>query len=97
MAGVNRLVIVNPLSPEMAEQAKTLVAAARRAGVMQVLRFSVMGAGEPDPIEEARWHDAADEAVRQLISSANKGRDNRGLRFMVLFWHRYSHAEHGPV
>lgn len=62
--GIERLVIVNPLSPEIPEQTAALIAAAQRAGVKQVLRSSVLGAGEPDPIEEARWHHAADEIVR---------------------------------
>lgn len=62
--GVNRLVIVNPLSPAMAQDTATLIAAAQRARLQQVLRTSLLGAGEPDPIEEARWHHAADEVVR---------------------------------
>ena len=64
LSGVDRLVIVNPLSPELSAQTAALTAAARRAGVGLILRSSLMGAGEPEPIEEARWHDAADQAVR---------------------------------
>lgn len=64
LAGVDRLVIVNPLSPDLPEQTAALIQAAKRAGVKQVLRTSVLGAGEPDPIEEAIWHGAADEIVR---------------------------------
>ena len=65
LAGVSRLVIVNPLSPDMAEQTAALLGAARRARVGLVVRFSLFGAGEPEPIEEARWHHAADQEVRQ--------------------------------
>ncbi|WP_224248217.1 NmrA family NAD(P)-binding protein [Hyalangium gracile] len=65
LAGVSHLVIINALSPEMAAQTAALIAAARRAQVSRVLRFSLMGAGEPEPILEARWHDAADEQVRR--------------------------------
>src|SRR4051812_26497190 len=49
LSGVSRLVIVNPLSPEMAAQTAALMAGARRAGVELVLRFSLLGAGEPEP------------------------------------------------
>lgn len=65
LAGVNRLIIVNPLAPDMAAQTAALVAAGRRANVSLVVRFSLLGAGEPDPIEEALWHHAADMEVRQ--------------------------------
>lgn len=64
LAGVERLVIVNPLSSDIPEQTAALIAAAQRAGIKQVLRSSLLGAGEPDPIDEARWHHAADEIVR---------------------------------
>jgi len=63
--GVSRVAMVNPLGPDMAAQAAALVEAAHRAGISLLVRFSVLGAGEPDPIEEARWHDAADEIVRR--------------------------------
>lgn len=63
--GVSRVVMVNPLGPDMATQAAALVAAADRATISLMVRFSILGAGEPDPIEEARWHEAADEVVRR--------------------------------
>lgn len=65
LEGVDRLVIVNPLSPNMAQDTAQLIAAAKRAGVQQVVRFSLLGAGESEPIDEARWHHAADEVVRE--------------------------------
>ena len=39
LAGVNRLIIVNPLGPNMAEQTAALIAAAQRSGVSLVVRF----------------------------------------------------------
>jgi uncharacterized protein YbjT (DUF2867 family) len=78
LSGAARLVIVNPLSPDMPEQTAALIAAAQRAGVQQVLRTSVLGAGEPEPIEEARWHHAADEVVR-----------NSGLPWVILKPNQY--------
>lgn len=78
LAGAEKLVIVNPLSPEIPEQTAALLAAAKRAGVKQVLRSSVLGAGEPDPIEEAKWHHGADEAVR-----------NSGIPWVILKPNQY--------
>jgi uncharacterized protein YbjT (DUF2867 family) len=64
LEGVSRVVLVNAMAPDMAAQTTALVEAAHRAGISLLVRFSLLGAGEADPIEEARWHDAADEIVR---------------------------------
>jgi uncharacterized protein YbjT (DUF2867 family) len=64
LEGVDKLAIVNALSPEMADQTRNLVEAARRSGVRHIVRFSLIGADEPDRITEAVWHADADEAVR---------------------------------
>lgn len=65
LTGVDKLAVVSPMTPAMAQQMSVLVAAARRAGVGHIVRSSLMGVDEPDPIVEADWHAAADAAVRQ--------------------------------
>ncbi|HWN66311.1 MAG TPA: SDR family oxidoreductase, partial [Haliangium sp.] len=65
LTGVDKLAVVSPMTPAMAQQTDVLVSAARRAGVGHIVRSSLMGVDEPDPIVEADWHGAADAAVRQ--------------------------------
>jgi uncharacterized protein YbjT (DUF2867 family) len=63
LQGVDTVIQVNPMSPAMATQARNLAAAARQAGVRHLVRSSLIGAGEPDPIVEAVWHGDADKAI----------------------------------
>lgn len=61
LQGVDTVLQVNPMSPAMVQQARALVEAARQAGVGHLVRSSLMGAGEPEPISEAVWHGDADQ------------------------------------
>jgi uncharacterized protein YbjT (DUF2867 family) len=63
LQGVDTVIQVNSMSPAMAAQARNLAEAARRAGVSHLVRSSLIGAGEPDPIVEAVWHGDADKAI----------------------------------
>jgi len=63
MQGIDRLFLLQPLTPAMAETAKAAVAAARAAGVKKIVRLSGMGADPKGAITLARWHGAADGHV----------------------------------
>ncbi len=63
--GVDKLALVSLLSPLMGQQTRELLAAARDTAVRHVVRSSLLGVDEPDPIDEAKWHGEADAAVRQ--------------------------------
>lgn len=65
LQGVDTVIQVNPMAPAMAQQARNLARAARQAGVKHLVRSSLMGAGEPDPISEAVWHAEADQAIAE--------------------------------
>jgi uncharacterized protein YbjT (DUF2867 family) len=65
LTGVDKLAVVNAMTPGMAQQTSVLVAAARQAGVGHIVRSSLMGVDEPNPIVEAVWHGEADAAVRE--------------------------------
>ena len=78
LQGVDTVIQVSPLSPAMAAQARTLAEAARQAGVRHLVRSSLMGAGEPEPITEAVWHAEADQAIV-----------DRGLPFTLLRPNQY--------
>lgn len=64
LAGVDKIAVVSPLAPDMVRQMGNLAAAARGAQVRHIVRSSLIGVDEPDPITEAEWHAAADEAIR---------------------------------
>ena len=61
--GVDQIIEIDALSPAMAQHAGAVVSAAREAGVKHLVRGSLMGVDEPEPIEEALWHGDADRAV----------------------------------
>jgi uncharacterized protein YbjT (DUF2867 family) len=65
LQGVDTVIQVNSMSPAMATQARNLAEAARHAGVSHLVRSSLIGAGEPDPIVEAVWHGDADKAIAE--------------------------------
>lgn len=64
LAGVDKVAVVSPMRPDMAHQMEALVAAARAAGISHLVRSSLIGVDEPEPIAEAEWHAAADAVVR---------------------------------
>jgi uncharacterized protein YbjT (DUF2867 family) len=63
LQGVDTVILVNPMSPAMGQQCRTLAKAAREAGVKHLVRSSLIGTGEPEPIIEAEWHGEADQAI----------------------------------
>lgn len=63
MKGIDRLFLLQPLTPAMAETANTAVAAAIAAGVKRIVRLSGMGADPKGAITLARWHGTADDHV----------------------------------
>ncbi|HEY0095094.1 MAG TPA: SDR family oxidoreductase [Archangium sp.] len=65
LQGVDTVILVNPMSPAMGQQARNLAQAARQAGVKHLVRSSMLGVGEPDLISEARWHAEADQAISE--------------------------------
>ncbi len=65
LQGVDTVIQVNPMSPAMAQQCRALAKAAREAGVKHLVRSSLLGAGEPEPISEAVWHGEADQAIAE--------------------------------
>jgi uncharacterized protein YbjT (DUF2867 family) len=65
LQGVDTVIQVNPMSPAMVQQCRALGEAAREAGVKHLVRSSLLGAGEPEPITEAVWHGEADQAIAE--------------------------------
>jgi len=64
LEGVERLFLLDPLPP-LADQPGRFLEAARTAGVQRVVKLSARGADPAGPIQAARWHGQAEQAVHQ--------------------------------
>jgi uncharacterized protein YbjT (DUF2867 family) len=65
LQGVDTVIQVSTMSPAMVQQTRSLVEAARQTGVKHLVRSSLIGAGEPEPISEAVWHGEADQVIAE--------------------------------
>jgi uncharacterized protein YbjT (DUF2867 family) len=65
LQGVDTVIQVSTMTPAMGTQTRLLAQAARQARVKHLVRSSLMGAGEPEPITEAVWHGEADQAIAE--------------------------------
>lgn len=97
LAGIDKLAIVNALSPDMGPHVRDLVDAARRARVRHVVRASLLGADEPAPITEARWHAEADRALAAGDLPFTILRPNQYLQNFVRFGNAVSVRDHGML
>lgn len=62
LQGVDRALLLTPLTPDMVELGKAFVTAAKLAGVKHIVRLSGAGA-ETKGITLARWHREVEEAI----------------------------------
>jgi NAD(P)H dehydrogenase (quinone) len=62
--GVDTLVLITPASPNAADQARAVLAAACEAGVRKVVRVSVFNAASDGPSEVTRQHGSTDAEIR---------------------------------
>jgi uncharacterized protein YbjT (DUF2867 family) len=65
LEGVDVVCHVSPFSPEMGRQTREIVAAAQRAGARRLVRSSLIGVDDPEPITEGVWHGEADRAIQE--------------------------------
>ena len=56
-----KLFLLTPLAPDLVEQSRRVVDAAKAAGVRHVVKLSGLGADAPAPIQLGRWHRAAEQ------------------------------------
>lgn len=66
MDGCEKVFVVQPVTPEMTEQAKNIYAAAQSAGVSHIIRVSNMATGPDLGSDIARMHYESDEALKSL-------------------------------
>jgi len=65
LRGVERAFLLSAVSPQLAEQERAFVAAAARAGVRQLVKFSANGADPRSPRLLARLHGEGERALAQ--------------------------------
>jgi uncharacterized protein YbjT (DUF2867 family) len=63
MDGVECVLVLSPVNPNMVELQANAVTAAREAGVARIVKFSMFGAARDSPVPLARWHRQAEEFV----------------------------------
>ena len=54
--GVTRALIISPLNPHQVEWQGNFVEAARRAGVVHIVKLSGLGTAPDSPLRSGRWH-----------------------------------------
>jgi uncharacterized protein YbjT (DUF2867 family) len=63
LKGVDKLFLLTPVTPDMVEMTERIVSKAKEAGVRHIVRLSVIGAGDENPITLARWHRDAERII----------------------------------
>ncbi|MGH2713717.1 MAG: SDR family oxidoreductase, partial [Thermoleophilaceae bacterium] len=103
LRGADRVFLLTPSAPEPNQQLqheRTVIAAAKQAGVRHVVKQSVLGADERSPMRYARWHR---EAEKELEASGLAYTILRPAAFMQGFFESvtddriYTCAEDGRV
>lgn len=97
LSGVDKIAIVSPLAPSMSQQMQHLVAAAQQAGIEHLVRSSLIGTDEPDPIIEAEWHAAADAAVCASGIPFTILQPTQYFQNLVNFGHDHTVREQGAI
>jgi uncharacterized protein YbjT (DUF2867 family) len=65
MAGVQRMLLLSPVSPNAVELEGNAIRAAQHAGVHHVVKFSMIGAGLESPVPLARWHRQSEQQLER--------------------------------
>ncbi|MBI5510271.1 MAG: SDR family oxidoreductase [Deltaproteobacteria bacterium] len=64
-AGADKLFLASGSAQNQAELQGNAVVAAKRAGIKQIVKLSVLGASATSPVKLARWHFQSDEEIRR--------------------------------
>ena len=62
---VDKLFLITPFTDGQIEMSKTLIDEAKRTGVKHIVKLSVIGAGNQDSMQLARWHREIEEYIEQ--------------------------------
>jgi uncharacterized protein YbjT (DUF2867 family) len=65
MAGVQRMLLLSPVSPNAVELEGNAIRAAQQAGVQHVVKFSMIGAGLESTVPLARWHRQSEQQLER--------------------------------
>jgi uncharacterized protein YbjT (DUF2867 family) len=83
--GVDHLFLLTAFVPDMVDMTKTVVVAAREAGVEHIVRLSVLGAGPEASITLARWHTEAEQYLEQSGVGFTHLRPNSFMQNYITF------------
>jgi uncharacterized protein YbjT (DUF2867 family) len=65
MQGVDKVFLLSPSDPRQVEQQGNVVEAAKRAGVKQLVKLSVVGAAPDAPAQLMRWHAETEKQIKE--------------------------------
>jgi uncharacterized protein YbjT (DUF2867 family) len=65
MQGVERLFLLSPVNPRLAELESGVISAAAEGGVRQVVKLSALGAAPDWPVPMPRWHWQAEQEIER--------------------------------
>lgn len=63
--GVDRVFLLTASSEHQLDQERSVIEAARQAGVRHVVKLSVLGADDQSPVQMARWHRQGERELEQ--------------------------------
>ena len=64
LEGVEKVMLLSSADARLTERETRLVEAAKETGVRHVAKFSVIGAGDAEPVGFGRWHGPVEAAIR---------------------------------
>lgn len=83
--GADHLFLLTAFVPDMVEMTRTVVDAAREAGVEHIVRLSVLGAGPQASIALARWHTEGEQYLEQSGVGFTHLRPNSFMQNYITF------------
>jgi len=64
LSGVEKVMLLSSADARLTNRETRLVEAAKAAGVERIAKFSVIGAGDAEPVGFGRWHGPVEAAIR---------------------------------
>jgi uncharacterized protein YbjT (DUF2867 family) len=65
LAGVDKALMLPPISPDMVELQRNFIEAAKRSGTQLVVKFSALGADPNSPMRLGRWHGEGEKMLEE--------------------------------
>ncbi len=85
LAGVEKLFLLTPPSPDIARLEARVAKEARKAGVRHIVKLSAWGTGHPNPATFMAWHRESEKAVEKTGVAYTHLRPNAFMQNFLMF------------